>query len=99
MADRGQVESVLAEASHARRRLSLEEVVDAGLPAVYQGFGERLLYVDGTIFDARDPSAPAEIPLGVGGESDQAVGLEFGWQHVGDCSCLFCSTRPANEAA
>ena len=29
-----------------------------GLPAVYQQFGEQLLYMDGTIFDASDPSRP-----------------------------------------
>ncbi len=93
------VESVFAEASRAKRRLSFEEVLEAGLPAVYQQFGEQLLYMDGRFFDARDPSALAEIPLIVAGAPDQAVGVEFGWQHSGDCSCLFCAKRPADEAA
>lgn len=74
------------------RRLSLAEVVNAGLPAVYQQYGEQLLYVDGRIFDASDPSSPAEIALIAAGEADQAVGLEFGWRHSGDCSCLLCSS-------
>jgi hypothetical protein len=83
------------EPSRARRKLSLEEVRSAGLPASYQGFGERLHYVDGTIYDARDPSSPAEIPLGAADEADQAVGLEFGWQHAGDCACSLCSPEEA----
>jgi hypothetical protein len=99
MADGRHVERVLAEASRARRRLSLEEVINAGLPAVYQGFGEQLLYMDGTIYDASDPSSLAEILLGVVCEPHRAVGLEFGWRHTGDCSCLLCSKPSADEAA
>ncbi len=100
MADNGRVEKVLAEASRARRRLSLADVVNAGLPAVYQQYGERLVYMDGRIFDASDPSSPAEIANIVAGEADQAVGLEFGWRHAGDCSCPFCAIdRPASLVA
>jgi hypothetical protein len=98
MADGRRIERVLAKASRAGRRLSLEEVRSAGLPAVYEEFGERLLYLDGAVFDASDPSSPAEVSLGVAGEPKQAVGLEFGWQHAGDCSCHFCSRQPADEA-
>lgn len=98
MIDVRQVESVLAHAGHTRRKLSLVDVVSVGLPAVYQQFGEQLLYMDGTIFDASDPSVPAEI-LNVADESDEAVGLEFGWQHASDCSCHLCaSERPAKSA-
>jgi hypothetical protein len=95
MTDGEQIERVFAEASRARHRLSLEEVLSAGLPALYREFGERLLYLDGVIFDASDSSSPSEIPLGLVGELDQAVGLEFGWQHAGDCSCLLCSPEAA----
>jgi hypothetical protein len=99
MVDGRLIESVLAEASRAKRRLSLEEVFEAGLPAVYQQYGDRLLYMAGRIFDASDPSSLAEIPLIVAGAAEQAVGVEFGWRHDGDCPCLFCSKRPADEAA
>jgi hypothetical protein len=99
MADGRLIESVLAEASRAKRRLSFEEVLEAGLPAVYQQYGDRLLYMDGRIFDASDPSSLAEIPLIVAGAAEQAVGVEFGWRHAGDCPCLFCSKRSADEAA
>ena len=83
MAKGQKVKGVFAKARRAPRRLSLADVVSVGLPAVYQQFGEQLLYVDGTIFDASDPSLPAEI-LNVADESDEAVGLEFGWQHAGE---------------
>jgi hypothetical protein len=99
MADGRLIESVLAEASRAKRRLSFEEVLEAGLPAVYQQYGDRLLYMDGRIFDASDPSSLAEIPLIVAGAAEQAVSVEFGWRHAGDCPCLFCSKRSADEAA
>ena len=92
------VESVFAKASSAKRRLSLEEVLEAGLPAVYQQFGEQLLYMNDRIFDASDPGSLAEILLIVAGEAERAVGVEFGWRHAGDCSCSFCSKRPAAAA-
>jgi hypothetical protein len=99
MVDGRHVATVLAEASRAQRRLSLEDVFKAGLPAVFQEFGERLLFMDGRIYDASDSSSLAEILLGVVCEPDQTVGLEFGWRHAGDCSCLFCAKRSAHEAA
>ena len=99
MVDGRQVERVLADAGRARRRLSLGQVIDAGLPAVYLGFGDRLLFMDDTIYDARDPSSLAEILRGVRGEPDLAVGLEFGWRHQHDCTCLFCAGRSTDEAA
>jgi hypothetical protein len=81
--------------SHASRRLSLDEVRMADLPASYQGFGERLVYLNGTIYDASDPSSPTAVC----GIADHIVGLEYGWQHAGDCSCHLCSRQPAHEAA
>ncbi len=99
MTDERRVEKVLAETSRAQRRLSLAEVMNAGLPAVYQQYGEQLIYLDGRILDASDPSAPAETSLIVEGEADQAVGVEFGWRHSGNCHCRFCSTdRPIGRA-
>ena len=34
--------------------------------------------MDGRIFDASDPSAPAAVPITVAEWSGQAVGLEYG---------------------
>ncbi len=91
MGDGQDVERVLAEASRARHRLSLVDVMNVGLPAVYAQFGERLIYEDGRIYDARDPSALTEIPLTAADRSGLAVGLEYGWKHAGDCDCSLCS--------
>ncbi|MGZ4199135.1 MAG: hypothetical protein ACXVP1_03005 [Thermoleophilia bacterium] len=100
MTDGQLVEQVLAKTSRAQRRLSLAEVMTAGLPAVYQQYGEQLIYLDGRILDASDPSAPAETSLIVEGEADQAVGVEFGWRHSGGCHCRFCaSDRPVMVTA
>ena len=98
MVDGRQVEQVLADAGSARRRLSLVDVMSAGLPAVYSQFGDRLLYMDGRIFDATDPSSLAEIPDIAAGEAESTVGLEFGWQHAGGCTCRYCAgDRPARR--
>ena len=83
--DERYIEQVLTETGRARRRLSLTDVVNAGLPAVYSQFGEQLLFMDGRIYDASDPSLLTEVPIAATGESDETVGLEFGWQHAGDC--------------
>jgi hypothetical protein len=99
MTDVRLIERVLAEASRAKCRLSLEEVFEAGLPAVYQQYGDLLVYMDGRIFDASDPRAVTEVSPTVAGAAIKVVGVEFGWRHAGDCSCLFCVHRPADEAA
>jgi hypothetical protein len=90
MTDTGLIEGMLATDSRARRRLSLDEVLAAGLPATYQRYGDRLLYLDGRIFDASDPNALAEISPIAPGATVSAVGLEFGWRHAGGCACRFC---------
>jgi hypothetical protein len=94
VADAILIDGVLAAPGRAGRRLCLEEVLEAGLPAVYQRYGERLLYLEGRIFDASDPGALAEVAVIAAGAVSEAVGLEFGWQHAADCSCAFCSVEP-----
>ena len=98
MANGQKVKGVFAKARRAPRRLSLADVVSVGLPAVYQQFGDQLIYMDGSIFDASDPSLIAEI-VNVADESDRAVGLEFGWRHADGCSCLVCSNDRPEERA
>ena len=97
MADAMFIDGVLAGAGHTGRRLCLEQVLEAGLPAVYRRYGERLLYLDGRIFDASDPGALAEVAIITPGAAGETVGLEFGWQHADDCSCAFCSVEPATR--
>jgi hypothetical protein len=98
MTDPRPIEGMLAADSQARRRLSLDEVLATGLPAIYQRHGDRVLYLDGRIFDASDPKELAEILPIAPGAAASAVGLEFGWRHVGDCGCDFCSGGAAAEA-
>lgn len=89
------------DARHARKpvggrrlrpRLSLEDVVAAGLPAVYQDFGEHLLYRDGTIFDSAGTGPAGEHPVLELESLNDAVGLEFGWRHASGCGCGYCQS-------
>jgi hypothetical protein len=86
-----------------RRRLTFEEVIAAGQPAVYRQFGDHLLYVEGRFFDVREPGAPTLIEVGASSSRRDAhaahrgVGIEYGWRHAADCSCSFCSA--SREAA
>ena len=86
-----------------RRRLTFEEVLAAGQPAVYRKFGDHLLYIDGRFFDVREPAAPTPIEVGASSPqrdalaADHAVGIEYGWRHAADCSCSYCSV--SREAA
>jgi len=70
-------------------------VVAAGLPAVFQDFGEHLLYRDGTIFDAAHGAA--ETPILRVDQLDETVGLEFGWRHAGGCACSYCTKARAER--
>ena len=86
-----------------RKRLTFEEVLVAGQPAVYRQFGDHLLYVDGRFFDVREPGAPTPIEVGASSSlrdahaAHRAVGIEYGWRHAADCSCSYCSA--SREAA
>ena len=74
-------------------------MVAAGLPAVYQDFGEHLLYRDGSIFDAAH-GAPAETPILKVDSLDETVGLEYGWRHASGCTCAYCrSARSERDEA
>ncbi len=106
MSDDHQVPHTLAVmATAGRRRLTFEEVLAAGRPAVYRKFGDHLLYVGGRLFDVRRPEAPTPIDVGVAStqaadESERSrisVGIEYGWRHAAGCPCSYCST--SREAA
>ena len=81
----------------ARKLLSLQEVRASGLPAFYTDHGERLLYMDGELYDLRDTdgewqagSRPLPLPRHV---LEDGVGVEFGWWHSHDCTCPLCWKR------
>ena len=104
MTNGNEVSGALATMAIAgRKRLTFEEVLAAGQPAVYRQFGDHLLYVDGRFFDVREPGAPTPIEVGTSSSlrdahaAHRAVGIEYGWRHAADCSCSFCSA--SREAA
>lgn len=79
------------------RLLSLEDVRASGLPAFYTDHGERLLYMDGELYDLRDTdgewqagSRPSPLPHRI---LEDGIGVEFGWWHAHDCTCSFCRTH------
>jgi hypothetical protein len=75
--------------------LSLPEVRESGLPALFLDFGEALLYLDGELFDLderaaalRAGSRPLPLPAAI---LAKGVGIEYGWNHARQCACRFCS--------
>ena len=99
MTTRRLIEWVLADSGRVKRRLRLKEVHEAGILAVYKRYGDRLLFMDGTIFDVAAPVHFVEVPVAAADWSGQAVGVEFGWRHTGGCACQLCSQRKTESAA
>ena len=88
---------LLATRALANRRLTFDEVLAAGQPAVYRKFGDHLLYVQGRLFDVREPAAPVEVGLSPSPQREQpaadrvaSVGIEYGWRHSAGCPCDYC---------
>jgi hypothetical protein len=88
---------------HAERAphgyLSLDDVMACGVPARFCDYGEALLFVNGEVYDVRrceagewGGSLPEPLPRQV---LESGVGIEYGWQHMGDCDCPHCSGEPA----
>ena len=94
---------LLKMAAAGRRRLTFDEVLAAGKPAVFRKFGDHLLYAGGHLFDVREPGAPVEVgltpsaPESIAAERAMTVGIEYGWRHEADCPCSFCEA--SDEAA
>jgi hypothetical protein len=94
--DRQEIERTLATMRPAGRRLlSLKDVIDAGRPAIYRRFGDELLFMDGTLFDVGQSSAPTKVelqaPLHDPRFDSEAVGIEYGWRHALGCPCPLCA--------
>ena len=98
MTEAQELAGVLATRAWAGRRLTFEEVLAAGQPAVYRKFGDHLLYLRGRLFDVREPAAPVEVGLArLSSERESppvgraaSVGIEYGWRHSAGCDCSFC---------
>lgn len=99
MSGRQHRKEALAFARDLTPRLSLEDVVSAGLPAFYEDHGDKLVYRDGCIFEGAAADAPLGDPILVLDRAAEAVGLEFGWRHRRECTCSFCAGRSSFTAA
>jgi hypothetical protein len=84
----------LTRGAPSRRRLTLDEVRQASVPAVFRAFGDNLVYLGGTVYSLPaepDPDA-LETNLALPGTYvvSEEVGIEFGWEHLHGCDCPFC---------
>lgn len=77
-----------------RKVLSFDEVVASRRTAVFQEFGDLLLYLGGTVFILRDADSRARPdvtpPVLDPSSLVHAVGIETGWRHAEGCDCDFC---------
>ena len=92
----------LFEPEHGQRRLSAEEVLASGRPALFDDFGVCLMFVDGQLLDLRAAGLwpdgallPEPLPERV---LRAAVGIEVGWRHARGCDCC-CRSAPAGSQA
>ena len=90
------------EPQPGQRRLSAEEVLASGRPALFDDFGERLLFVDGQLFDLRaaglsPDGAPLPEPLPER-VLRAGVGIELGWRHARGCDCCCGPARAGGQA-
>ena len=85
--------------TQSKCRLSSVEVLELGEPALFDDFGERLLYADGRLIDLlaarRSPAGELLAPLLPASIIESGVGLEFGWRHAAACGCVACSGEAA----
>ncbi len=87
--------------ARGRRRLSLQEVRESGLPALFFDYGDALLYLDGRLYNAGDwvtpdvtSTPPQPLPAQI---LENGVGIEYGWQHAAGCACRFCAPLDSEQ--
>jgi hypothetical protein len=85
-----------------QRPLTIEEVREAGRPAILSTFGDHLAYVDGTIYALPrepDPCELADLPhLSGAYEVTHVVGIEYGWYHLESCRLAVSGAAPQQAA-
>jgi hypothetical protein len=87
--------------------LTLREVRESRLPAVFFDYGEALLYLDDQLFslervdgNGHGPGKVAFIPSPMPRQVlESGVGIEHGWRHADGCRCRFCSVQTRKLAA
>jgi hypothetical protein len=91
------------EGAADRPLLSLDDVAATHRPATFSGFGDHLLYLEGTVYalprspEASDMAEPLSLPGAY--VVTQTVGIEFGWQHLNECTCHLCMDELQRPAA
>ncbi len=84
-----------------QRHLSAQDVVAIGELALFDDFGERLLFANGQLVDlraaTRSPDGVLRAPVLPGRIMRDAVGLEVGRRHIGGCRCSFLHLRSRRQ--
>jgi hypothetical protein len=86
------VRRTLRELGHTR--LTFEQVRQSRMPAVFQNYGERVLFLDDRVFlfdDEDGGPGPGAGPTVIDASALEEVGIEYGWRHAYDCRCSFCA--------
>jgi hypothetical protein len=83
--------------------MAYEEVTAIGAPAVYEAFGDHLVFIDGVIYalpEGFESYGEVDAPSIVGARRiTNVVGVEYGWRHLRDCACERCGGYRAVHAA
>ena len=77
-----------------RTRLTFEQVRQSRVPAIFQKYGERVLFLDDRVFlfdDEDGDLGPGAGPTVIDASALEEVGIEYGWRHAYDCHCRFCA--------
>jgi hypothetical protein len=88
---------LLAKSACSPKVLLLDEVRRAGLPAYFFDDGEKLVFLDGELYDLAETRAGTGAPRPLPREVlESGVGIEYGWHHIEHCACPLC--RSADHA-
>jgi hypothetical protein len=90
------------ELKQSQRPLTIEEVREAGLPAIFSAFGDHLAYADGTVYALPrepDPCELADLPHFFGAYVvTNVVGIEYGWYQLDGCAPVARGEAPQQAA-
>jgi len=83
--------------------LTLDEVREAGRTAIFDAFGDHLVYHDGALHVLPHTPDLEKLPEVLSQpevyQLKSSVGVEFGWRHLEDCDCSYCGVHRSPRAA
>jgi hypothetical protein len=84
-----------------RKMLTFDEVMASKRPAVYEEYGDLLVYLHETVFVVQGSGAHADaMPTAIDPRSlGSAIGIETGWRHAEGCDCHVCGEGGRVRAA